>query len=86
MTDTILADRQRAAKASRLAAVLAEAGATSATIPYLSAAGWKIASLQAGVHDPSDSTKRLVATWLAEREQQPVDPFAGLDLDTAYAV
>lgn len=76
---TIIEDRSRALKASRLVDVLTQAGATAATIPCLDDAGWAHAARAAGVPAPSETTRALVARWFVEREQQPADPFAGLD-------
>lgn len=80
MADQMIADRARAAKAQALVAVLAQAGATSASVTYLDEDGWAWAAQAAGVRLPSQTTRDLVAFTLAERERlATVDPFAGLD-------
>ena len=79
MADSIIADRARAVKASKLVEQLHLPGATLSVIPYLDEDAWTQAAQAAGVRAPSHTTRALVARWFTEREQPASDPVAGLD-------
>ena len=71
--------KARTVKAMKVAAALAEFGATAQDVMRYDATIWGLAARAAGILPPSDKTKELVVSILATQEASAgSDPFKGL--------